>query len=652
MCRVKHSWFSFLFIVFVAVVGTFLTLASRAYSANVTLAWDPNSESDLAGYRLYYGEDNALADDCVDVGDTTTYTVASLAEGRTYYFDVTAYDTHGNESLPSEQVRFTVPENPPANSPPLAHDGNLNVDYNTTACGSLNAYDPEGDALTFQIVDNGTLGNAIITHAATGTFTYTPHAGASGSDYFTFKVNDGACESNLATVSVLIGPPPNTRPVAYDGNLNVDCNTTAIGTLSAQDPEGDALTFEIVSNGALGTATITDSAKGTFTYSTREEALGLDCFTFKANDGTCDSNVATVSVVIAPPPDTDGDGMTDTEEQGLYGTDPCAVDTDGDGIGDGDEVAFWGAYWNRDYDGDGLVNLLDADSDGDGMSDGSELLAGLDPAKPNPGSTALCLETGELTIDHNWHHVTFGQPFIAPVVIATPLSGNGGQPAVVRVAGIDSNGFDICIQEWDYLDGTHVAETVGYLVMEQGTYALHDGTRIEAGTAVVNGRSFHPLPFTNAFQVPPVIVTTVCSVNEPEAVTTRVRKMTTAGFECCLQEQEKNRQDHREETISYVAWEPSAGSIDGLMFEAGTTADAVKHNKFTLSFGQKFVNAPVFLAAMQTSDGGDTANVRWKNKDPFCVRIWIDEEQSRDRETRHTKEVVGYLVFDEVTELK
>ena len=45
----------------------------------------------------------------------------------------------------------------------------------------------------------------------------------------------------------------------------------------------------------------------------------------------------------------------------IYHTDPNKADTDGDGIDDGAEVAFWGANWNADADGDGIINLLDPD---------------------------------------------------------------------------------------------------------------------------------------------------------------------------------------------------------------------------------------------------------------------------------------------------
>ena len=70
--------------------------------------------------------------------------------------------------------------------------------------------------------------------------------------------------------------------------------------------------------------------------------------------------------------DLDSDGLTDREEETIYGTNLKDSDTDNDGLNDGDEVEYWGSDWDQDPDGDGVVNLLDDDSDGDGILDGDE----------------------------------------------------------------------------------------------------------------------------------------------------------------------------------------------------------------------------------------------------------------------------------------
>ncbi len=85
-----------------------LTLFSTSFAAALLVSWDANSESDLAGYKLYYGVEQANYTESVDVGITTSYIVENLTEGQTYYFVLTAYDRTGNESAPSDEVSATV----------------------------------------------------------------------------------------------------------------------------------------------------------------------------------------------------------------------------------------------------------------------------------------------------------------------------------------------------------------------------------------------------------------------------------------------------------------------------------------------------------------------------------------------------------------
>lgn len=83
--------------------------------------------------------------------------------------------------------------------------------------------------------------------------------------------------------------------MASDGSLTTLQNTLAGGTLSASDPDGDALTYSLVSTGSLGAATVADPATGVYVYTPNRNAAGTDTLTFKVSDGTADSNVATIN---------------------------------------------------------------------------------------------------------------------------------------------------------------------------------------------------------------------------------------------------------------------------------------------------------------------------------------------------------------------
>jgi hypothetical protein len=256
------------------------------------------------------------------------------------------------------------------------------------------------------------------------------------------------------------------------------------------------------------------------------------------------------------------------------------------------------------------------------------------------------LEVGGLQIDHNWKYVKYKNTYANPIVIANSMSLNGKDPAVTRIRKVGQSGFEIRVQEWDYLDGTHAVETASYLVIERGSYTLADGTQVEAGLfKTAKTGSFARVSFNKAFQRKPVVMASVSSFNGADTVTARLRNITREGFDLCMQEQESNTQKHVTETIGYIAWEPSIGTVNGLTFEVGKTSDSVTHNFYTIQFAQNFATTPRFIANMQTSDGMDTASIRWDNKDAYAVEVQIQEEQSLDIEVNHTTEVVGYMVF-------
>jgi hypothetical protein len=75
----------------------------------VTWEWDPNNETDLKGYKLYYGFESGNYSFAIDVGYHTIYTITDLLIGETYYFSLTAYNYSGYESSYSNEVLYIVP---------------------------------------------------------------------------------------------------------------------------------------------------------------------------------------------------------------------------------------------------------------------------------------------------------------------------------------------------------------------------------------------------------------------------------------------------------------------------------------------------------------------------------------------------------------
>ena len=94
-----------------------ILMSQMVYAAFLNLSWNGNTESDLDGYKVYYGTDPGVYEEPVDVGDVTEYQLSGLSEGVTYYLAITAYDTSGNYRDTSIQT-YTVEDEVTWTPPP------------------------------------------------------------------------------------------------------------------------------------------------------------------------------------------------------------------------------------------------------------------------------------------------------------------------------------------------------------------------------------------------------------------------------------------------------------------------------------------------------------------------------------------------------
>jgi len=284
------------------------------YSCDQAQSWQPTGISGQGG------SENAL------LGTLDTTLIAD--DDYTYRLQVNSlHTTSGRSQTIADYIVV------PVNDAPIATDGVLNTDEDTAANGILSASNGDGDALSYSLVANGSKGTAVITNTATGAYTYTPNADATGTDSFTFKVNDGRVDSNVATVSVDVAAL-NDAPIANNGNLNTNEGVAVNGILSASDVDGDTLNYSLITNGSMGTAVIINAATGTYTYTPNTGASGVDSFTFKANDGLLDSDSATITVNLAAVNDTPiaNSGTLNTDEDVAANDVLSANDDDGDAL--------------------------------------------------------------------------------------------------------------------------------------------------------------------------------------------------------------------------------------------------------------------------------------------------------------------------------
>ena len=260
------------------------------------------------------------------------------------------------------------------------------------------------------------------------------------------------------------------------------------------------------------------------------------------------------------------------------------------------------------------------------------------------------------TLDHGQQTIELNRSYQNPVVFAQAVSQDGGDTSVVRITDVQSDHFSLYLQEAPNKDGWHTPEAVSYLVLEAGSWALDDGTRLEVGTVVTGATVGHgidnvwqPINFTSPFAGAPVIFSQVQGINDPHWVKTRQQNSGPAGFELSMEEEENKASYHGLEAIGWMAIEDGAGVWNGHPFEAVLTPDAVTHTWHTITFGQNFMEAPRLITSLATFDGADSSHLRYDRTSLSAesVALRVEEDTAGDTETVHTTERVGILAIEQ-----
>ncbi len=219
---------------------------------------------------------------------------------------------------------------------------------------------------------------------------------------------------------------------------------------------------------------------------------------------------------------------------------------------------------------------------------------------------------GQVEITDKWQTVVIPEEkqFQNPVVIVSPPTYNGIDPCIIRLRHVTSESFEIKLQEWLYLDGYHYRkETVSYLIIEEGTHILPDGTVWQAGTySLQDTLNWQQIDYSVAFAERPLVFSSSQTYNGIEPFTVRMKMSLPEGFSAMIQEEESKCDGHTSEIIGYLAVEPTE---DLNAEELGCTQDPI----------------PLFAT-------------------PYSPEIFLEEERSADPETEHSKEQVAIVVIN------
>ncbi|MEP0940222.1 MAG: Ig-like domain-containing protein [Rhizobiaceae bacterium] len=306
-----------------------------------------------------------------DVGLTSELHVddtvaASLNQATVYFkpaadffgealFDFAAIDQSEDAEGDAATIKVTLVS---INDAPVAVDDDFTTPHDTVISGNVMTNDSDVDTVPGSLnatrvsdVTNGTL-----TLNADGSFTYDPDTGYSGSDQFTYQLDDGALDSNVATVTITVNiAVANTAPVADPVTISGDEDGSPFSiTLTGTDADaGDSVKEFIIKdisglNGEIfdpnnpGTAlavgnkiTAATDAAG-ISFEPTADFNGTTSFSFAAIDASEDEEGASADVTISLAPVGDNPVFAVTGDLGTvtagtaFSQDIIVEDVDGD----------------------------------------------------------------------------------------------------------------------------------------------------------------------------------------------------------------------------------------------------------------------------------------------------------------------------------
>jgi putative Ig domain-containing protein/fibronectin type III domain protein/glucodextranase-like protein len=317
-----------------------LLRVSSAYADQITLMWDPNSDQ-VTGYAVYVGSSR------VDVGNTTSYTLANAVAGQQYCFAVAAYNATGEGPKSGQLCGYSN------RFPTLTNPGNRSATVGQATSLQLTGSDPEGQPITY--IATG-LPPGLFIGSATGFISGTPST--AGTYTVTASVYDGVLTSPSQNFTWTVAAAPTadttapavsiTTPTSASSYTSTTTSIALGGT--ASDSVGVTSVNWVSDRGGSGAAT------GTTNWSVPVIGLqvGSNVITVTARDAA--GNVGTdVLTVTYSAPDTTAPVVTITGPTtgGTYSTSSSTMTISGTGS---DNVGVTAVTWSTDRGSSGTAS--------------------------------------------------------------------------------------------------------------------------------------------------------------------------------------------------------------------------------------------------------------------------------------------------------
>ena len=250
-----------------------------------------------------------------------------------------------------------------------------------------------------------------------------------------------------------------------------------------------------------------------------------------------------------------------------------------------------------------------------------------------PSSDSASMEVGQVSMTRasgeGWVRVSFAEAIPDAVVVVGPLTSNDSAPVTAQVRNVGSNGFDVRLNEWTYQDGRHGTETITWVAGTEGTHAMTNGEAITFGQGRVTtgGNTFalrddpdDQVVFASAFG------------DGDHAVTFRLRDVGSNSFrgELDFEEGFRGKMPGASRELAWVSVDADSSNVGRAMIsDAARQIDADARTPL--------------LAGIQTQTSHNTTVVRAIDGPGNRRSLFLEEEQSRDAETRHPFEDVAWL---------
>jgi hypothetical protein len=533
---------------FTGVIISIILLSNQpAYSSDIALAWNPNTENHIIGYRLFcrqHGKDYDY-DTPIWEGNDTKCTVSNLEENSDYFFVVRAFDTYGNESSDSNEIilHYQHSENKPT-------------------LDSLSITGPDW------VVEGFTADYEVVAKYTDGT----NRTIADGVNWST----DSTCTSISPGWVLTTLPVPETQVVTFTASFTengVDFETATLDVIIVDEEEN------------------IDSDQDNMP-DWWENIHGLDPF--------FDDSIM----------DPDGDLFSNLDEF-INETDPDTEDTDGDGLMDGLEVPYsydpndsnsrphfpllefgevltnhtWKKVSFKDpfldpivvakslsHNGGQPAVIRIGDLDQNGFAIRVQEWEYLDGWHKTETVSYLVAERGNYTLPNGAHievnrfetnhtspfvQVIFNEPFQSiPVVIASVSTYNDDTTVTGRLRNIDTHGFEFTLQEQELDDGYRGIETISFVAWEKSSGNV-DGVRFEVSDTdnVVSHKPYRIL-FDQDFAAPPAFLADMQTAHGLNTASLRWQNKDPFGVEVLIEEERSYDAEtsHTTEVVGYMVF--------------------------------------------------------------------------------------------------